>query len=274
MEAWIMKTIQLLFMLLCIGVVHSSVARDLIENAQGMKFVRIPAGEFIMGTQNLDEALGEIEKPKAGDLQDEAPAHKVVINRPFYIGQTEVTQQQWLAVMENKPGDPDLWNKADWKKLPVAAVSWFMAKAFVRELSKMDSKYKYRLPSEAEWEYVAKAGSPRLRPITLAELEDHAWFIDNSGDMPHPVATRQANAFGVYDMLGNVWEWVEDWYGASTYTSDARIDPEGPKKGRSRVRRGGSYHCPLYMVRPGYRSANEPGTNYDVFGLRVIAELR
>lgn len=269
-----MRYIQSLILLLSIALVSPTFASNLIENAQGMKFVRIPAGEFIMGTQNLVEALGEIEKPKVGDLQDETPAHKVVISRPFYIGQTEVTQQQWLAVMENKPGDPALWNRKDWKQLPVVAVSWFMARAFVRELSKMDSKYKYRLPGEAEWEYVAKAGSPRLRPVTLAELEDYAWFIDNSGDIPHPVATRQANAFGVHDMLGNVWEWVEDWYGARTYTADARIDPEGPQQGRSRVRRGGSYHCPLYMVRPGYRSANPPGTNYDVFGLRVIAEPR
>ena len=73
-------------------------------------------------------------------------------------------------------------------------------------------------------------------------------------------------------MLGSVWEWVEDWYAADTYTRDPRIDPEGPQKGKSKVRRGGSYHCPLHMVRPGYRSANPPATAYDVFGLRVIAE--
>ena len=149
-----------------------------------------------------------------------------------------------------------------------------MAKAFTRELTKMDSNYRYRLPTEAEWEYVARAGSQRLRPVTLAELDDHAWYIDNSGDVHHPVASRQANAFGVYDMLGNVWEWVEDWYAGNTYTSATRIDPEGPRQGQSRVRRGGSYHCPLHMVRPGYRSANPPATRYDVFGLRVIAEAR
>lgn len=267
-----MKSIQTLFVLLSVTFISPSMASSLIENAQGMKFVRIPAGDFIMGTQDLAEALSEVIDPKVDEFKDETPAHKVVISRPFYIGQTEVTQQQWLAVMENKPGAPALWSRKDWQQLPVTTISWFMAKAFVRELSKMDSKYNYRLPSEAEWEYAAKAGSPRLRPVTLAELEDYAWFIDNSGDVPHAVASRQANAFGVHDMLGNVWEWVEDWYGPGTYTSDARIDPEGPGKGRSKVRRGGSYHCPLHMVRPGYRSANPPGTDYDVFGLRVIAE--
>lgn len=267
-----MKWIQALCMLLGMAVVSPVVAGKLIENGQGMKFVRIPAGEFIMGTQNLAEALSEIIQPKTGELQDETPAHRVVVSRPFYIGQTEVTQQQWLAVMENKPGDPGLWHRKDWQQLPVTAVSWFMARAFVRELTTMDAQYAYRLPTEAEWEYVAKAGSPRLRPVTLAELEDHVWYIDNSGDIPHAVATRQANAFGVYDMLGSVWEWVDDWYDANTYTRDTRIDPEGPRQGQSKVRRGGSYHCPLHMVRPGYRSANAPDTRYDVFGLRVIAE--
>lgn len=267
-----MKFIQALFVLLCVTFISSSMASGLIENAHGMKFVRIPAGEFIMGTKNLQEALSEIINPKASEFKDETPAHKVVISRPFYIGKTEVTQQQWLVVMENKPGDAALWDRKDWQQLPVTTISWFMAKAFVRELSKMDSKYNYRLPSEAEWEYVAKAGSPRLRPVTLVELEDYAWFIDNSGDVPHPVATREANAFGVHDMLGNVWEWVEDWYFGSTYTAEARIDPVGPRQGKSKVRRGGSYHCPLHMVRPGYRSANPPDTRYDVFGLRVVAE--
>lgn len=269
-----MKYLQSLFIVLFISSSYPAVASGLIENSQGMKFVRIPAGEFIMGTQHLAEALSEVINPKADEFQDERPPHKVVISRPFYIGQTEVTQQQWLAVMENKPGDAALWKQKDWQNLPVTSVSWFMAKAFIRELSKMDTQYRYRLPSEAEWEYVAKAGSSRLRPVSLVELEDHAWFIDNSGDIPHPVASRQANAFGVYDMLGNVWEWVEDWYGANSYTQDARIDPEGPQKGVSRVRRGGSYHCPLHMVRPGYRSANTPQTRYEVFGLRVIAESK
>lgn len=248
-------------------------AEVVIENYLGMRFVSIPAGEFIMGTDDLTSAVMEIPEPEA-NLADEAPAHSVVINRAFYLGETEVTQQQWFKVMENKPGPDVVWQRDDWKSLPVASVSWFMAKRFVEELNKMDKHYVYRLPSEAEWEYVAKDGVNDLRPVELTELEDYAWFINNSADTPQPVATRKPNRFGVYDMLGNVWEWTQDWYAPDTYTSAKRINPAGPPAGRSKIRRGGSYHCPLHLTRPGYRSANPPVTQYEVVGFRVIAEPR
>lgn len=249
-------------------------AAETIENFLGMRFVKIPAGEFIMGTEDLVPAIMEIPEPKENALVEETPAHTVVISKSFYIGQTEVTQQQWLTVMENKPGPEAVWRRDDWQSLPVASVNWFMAQRFVEELSKMDSRYSYRLPTEAEWEYVAKDGVNDLRPVDLDALEDHAWYIMNSGDLPQPVATRMPNGFGVYDMMGNVWEWVSDWYAPDTYTQAGRTDPMGPDQGTSRVRRGGSYHCPLHLTRPGYRSANSPATRFDVLGFRVIAEPR
>lgn len=146
-----------------------------------------------------------------------------------------------------------------------------MAKRFVEEINKMDTQYRYRLPTDAEWEYVAKDGQDALRPVSIETLGDYAWFIQNSGDVPHPVATRKANRFGVYDMPGNAWEWVEDGYAGDTYSKTKHIDPTGPVNADAKVRRGGSYHCPLHLIRPGYRSANPPGTRYEVLGLRVIA---
>ena len=249
-------------------------AKDTIENFLGMRFIQIPAGEFIMGTEDLTSAIMEIPEPEKNALADEAPAHTVVISRPFYLAQTEVTQQQWFKVMENRPGPEELWQRADWHSLPVVSVNWYMAQRFVEELNKMDDKYHYRLPTEAEWESAAKDGVNALRPVNIENLEDYAWFINNSKDIPQPVATRKPNRFGVYDMMGNVWEWVDDWYAADTYTKEKRTDPTGSSNGRSKVRRGGSYHCPLHLTRPGYRSANPPDTRYEVLGFRVIAEPR
>lgn len=249
-------------------------AGNTLENFLGMHFVEIPAGEFIMGTEDITDAVMEIPEPEKNALSDETPAHSVVISKAFYLAQTEVTQQQWFTVMENKPGPKQLWQHDDWQKLPVVSINWYMAQRFTEELSKMDDKYHYRLPTEAEWEYAAKDGINALRPVEIEKLEDYAWFINNSTDIPQPVASRKPNNFGVYDMMGNAWEWVADWYAADTYTKDPRTDPTGPVEGRSKVRRGGSYHCPLHLTRPGYRSANPPGTQYEVIGFRVIAEAR
>lgn len=245
-----------------------------ISNQLGMEFVEIPSGTFTMGTTDVDEALIEIPEPKPGDVLDETPAHPVTISKAFWLGKTEVTQKQWLAVMENRPGPSVNWEHKEWESLPAVSISWFMAKRFVDELSKMDSEYNYRLPTEAEWEYAARAGSSELRPVPIDELTDYAWFIESSGDVSHPVATRKANAFGLHDMFGNAWEWVDDWYGPKTYTADARVDPKGPAEGQSKVRRGGSFHCPLHLTRAGYRAANKPGTGYEVLGFRVVAEKK
>jgi hypothetical protein len=158
------------------------------------------------------------------------------------------------------------------RDLPVVGISWFMARRFTEELGKMDPDYTYRLPTEAEWEYAARADNDGLRPVGVLDLSDHAWFIEASGDQPHPVAALQASGFGLYDMLGNAWEWVDDWYAADSYgDGPARLDPQGPGQGRGRVRRGGSYHCPLFQVRPGLRAADTPDTHYSVIGFRVVA---
>ena len=247
---------------------------ETIGNFLGMKFVIVPAGEFIMGTNDLVEAAMEMPEPNVDEIRDEGPSHRVILNKPFLLGQTEITQAQWLEVMENKPGPEKLWSQNNWRDLPVVSVSWFMAQRFTEELSKMDKEFEYRLPTEAEWEYAARAGSGDIRPWPLDDLEDYAWFINNSGDEPQPVATRKPNAFGLYDMIGNVWEWTADWYAPDTYKTGQRTNPMGPETGEVRVRRGGSYHCPIHMTRVGLRSADEPGRRYSVLGFRVIAEKK
>jgi len=249
-------------------------AGNTLENQWGVKFIKISAGKFHMGLNDYELALMEVPDAKPNELKDELPEHTVILNHDFYIGQTEITQQQWFVVMENKPGPEKFWQQTDWKSLPVVSVNWFMAKRFVEEINKLDDQYRYRLPSEAEWEYVARAGSDELRPVPIDVLEDYAWFINNSGDVQQVVASRRPNAFGVYDMLGNVWEWVDDWYAPDTYSKNNRTNPTGPQQGFSKVRRGGSYHCPVHLIRPGYRAANKPGVGYEVTGFRVVAEKK
>jgi len=249
-----------------------SAAGESVSNQLGMRFIEIPAGQFTMGTREVEAARLEFPEPKPDDVLDETPAHPVRITRPFYLGETEVTQRVWFAVMENKPGEAAFWARDDWETLPMATASWFMAQRFVEELNKIDPQFHYRLPTEAEWEYAARAGSEGLRPVPEEQLDDYAWFINNSDDAPHPVASRKPNAFGLYDTLGNVWEWVADWYAADAYATSLPDDPAGPGEGFAKVRRGGSYHCPIHLLRPGYRAANKPATAYSVQGFRLVAE--
>jgi len=251
---------------------------DVFQNKWGMTFVKIPAGEFNMGLADREEALMEVpgtgEIADEGGLKDELPLHRVVISKDFYMAKVEVNQHQWLEIMENKPGPEINWQRDSWKQLPVVSTTWFMVKRFIEEINLLDKQYTYRLPTEAEWEYVAHAGSEELRPVPIEELEDYAWFIHNSGDRTQPVGSKKPNSFGVHDMLGNVWEWVADWYAADAYSLLELKDPTGPEKGLFKVRKGGSFHCPLHLMRPGYRGANRPADAYAVTGFRLIAEIK
>lgn len=250
-----------------------------IRNSQGMTFMPIPAGSFIMGTTDLDGVVFELPDADESLVKDETPPHKVSFAKGFYLGQTEVTQQQWLVVMGTKPGLDSFWRQKNWQNLPVVSISWNMAQAFVATLNKQDANYHYRLPTEAEWEYAARAGSQGMRPFAMGDdlkaLHQHAWLLSNSNDEQHPVAQREPNAWGLYDTLGNAWEWVEDWYAADTYQTSKRMAKVvSPSSGTKRVRRGGSYHCKRHMVRPAYRAADLPNTAYTVLGFRVVAELK
>jgi len=265
-------TIRLITALVLLAFAGKVPAAEVYRNELGMRFLELPSGRFTMGTQDLTAALFERPDGDRSAIADEAPAHTVVLSRPFFLGETEVTQGQWHRVMGTRPGPSAYWDREGWRELPVVSVSWHMARQFAEQLSSRDPKADYRLPTEAEWEYAARAGSRGLRPFPKKALDGHAWYIRNSMDVPQPVATRRANAWGLYDMLGNAWEWVADWYAPDYYERAPRRDPAGPSSGERKVRRGGSYHCPSHLVRPGYRGTDDPGSRYSVLGLRLVAE--
>ncbi|HHJ34438.1 MAG TPA: formylglycine-generating enzyme family protein [Gammaproteobacteria bacterium] len=237
-----------------------------------LRFVTIPAGEFVMGTVDLDEAIADLPDPKAAMIDDETPAHTVVFEKPFLLSQTEVTQQDWFNIMGTRPGPEALWKAENWAQLPVVSVSWSATREFIDTLNRRSPGQHYRLPTEAEWEYAARAGSKGLRPFSRIDMNDYAWYINSSNDEVQAVAQLKPNAWGLYDMYGNVWEWVSDWYSPAAYTQSEKISPQGPGQGDKKVRRGGSYHCPPHLIRPGYRAADLPSKAYSVLGFRLVAE--
>ena len=242
-----------------------------------LKFVTIPAGQFIMGTADLSEALADLPTDESAMIKDETPAHTVFFEKSFQLSQTEVTQKVWLDIMHNKPGPAENWQAKNWQQLPVVSISWNAANTFINRLNQQSSKISYRLPTEAEWEYAARAGSTGLRPFTKLSMDEYAWYIHNSNDEVKPVAQLKPNAWGLYDMYGNVWEWVGDWYSPNTYANRANAEsvkssPTGPEQGTKKIRRGGSYHCPPHLIRPAYRAADTSNKAYSVLGFRLIAE--
>jgi len=242
------------------------------RNSLDMRFVRIPAGSFVMGNPQVDETAFELPDGDVQSIQDETPAHPVRISRDFWLGATEVTQGQWLKLMGTRPGPAALWRRKDWQRLPVVSISWNDAQRFIRKLNAQEKTKAYRLPSEAEWEYAARAGSTNARPFPKEKLDDYAWYLQNSQDEPQAVASKPANAWGLHDTLGNAWEWVADRYSENYYARAPATDPQGPGSGTQRVRRGGSYHCEPYLMRVNYRAADTPDTRYSVLGFRVLRE--
>ncbi|MDR1920713.1 MAG: formylglycine-generating enzyme family protein, partial [Candidatus Adiutrix sp.] len=209
-------------------------------NSLGLEFVLIPAGSFIMGTDGNFEGIA----PEA----NEKPAHRVTVSQPFYLGKYEVTQAQWEAVMGDNPSE------FKGRSNPVERVSWEDVQEFIRQLNEMEKTDKYRLPTEAEWEYAARAGSTGAYSFgdDPGELGPYAWHEGNSGGTAHPAGQKAPNAWGLYDMYGNVLEWTQDWYDENYYAVGPPSDPQGPPTGSYRVNRGGNWD---YLA--GYcRSAN------------------
>ncbi|MBM4272600.1 MAG: hypothetical protein FJ139_10685 [Deltaproteobacteria bacterium] len=223
----------------------------------GAKFIFIPAGAFGMGRPGVF-VLGKYY---------DRTEHQVTISRPFYMQTTEVTQGQWQKVMGKNPsGFKDCGDEC-----PVEQVSWNDVQDFIRKLNSMEGTDKYRLPTEAEWEYAARSGgSQEAFAGTSSEsgLKYYAWYIENSEDMTHPVEQKRPNGFGLYDMTGNVWEWCQDWEG--DYPSGSVTDPTGPSSGSARIRRGGSYDYHPNLMYTTSRSSSPPDRKYKLLGFRLV----
>jgi formylglycine-generating enzyme required for sulfatase activity/tRNA A-37 threonylcarbamoyl transferase component Bud32 len=229
-------------------------ARPPITNSIGMKLKLIPAGSFMMGSED-----GEA---------NEKPVHEVRITKPFYLGVTEVTNAQWEAVMGVET--PSKWTEAD---RPVETVSWNDAVEFCKKLSGRPEERAlgrvYRLPTEAEWEYACRAGTTTKWASGDDEgtLGEFAWLDTNSSGQTHNVGGKRPNAWGLYDMHGNVWEWCSDWYG--TYAAGAVADPTGPAGGSYRVFRGGSWSHPARYCRSASRHWSVPSSRSSYLGFRL-----
>ncbi len=196
---------------------------------------------------------------------DERPAHRVRLSSGFEIGKYEVTQAQWVAVMGSNP------SQFQGPALPVESVNWHAAREFVARLNRADGPYLYRLPTEAEWEYAARAGARNQR---IGELDDIAWYGANSGGQTHEVGTKQPNAWGLHDMLGNVWEWCWDRYRADYYSKSPESDPRGPALGGFRVLRGGSWYRYVWFLRHSARFRDRPAARHRHVGLRCVRTKR
>jgi len=247
---------------------------ELRTNSVGMKLVNIPAGSFMMGLseKGLSQTLTQARKEYADEdmstwFDNEKLPRNVTIADGFWMGETEVTQAQWAAVMGE---NPSLERNCD--RCPVERVSWEMVKTFIEKLNAGDNEFEYRLPSEAEWEYAARAGTPGLFAGAIDEI---MWHNGNAEGKTHPVGQMQANPFGLYDMHGNVEEWCEDFYN-QTYDGLPVDGSPNTKIGdaKYRVVRGGSWNNFSTKSRSTFRKSFRAGAVSPTTGFRVVARLK
>ena len=224
-----------------------------VKNGITIDMVKVEAGTFMMG------ATLEMQDPWG----DEKPVHQVTLTNDYYMGKYEVTQALWQAVMGSNP------SKFKGDNLPVEQVSWNDCQEFISKLNSMTDR-KFRLPTEAEWEYAARGGkkSRGYQYSGSCNISDVAWYTDNSGSKTHPVGTKQANELGLYDMTGNVLEWCQDWYGS--YVGSSQTNPTGAVSGSYRVFRGGSWCSLARNCRSSYRYCDSPVIRFNLLGLRLV----
>ena len=221
-----------------------------------MEFVWIEPGVFQMGSDD--------------GSSNERPVHEVEISRGFWLGKYEVTQGEWEAVMGSNPSD----YKGDARR-PVEHISWNDVQGFIAKLNAAAGSDVYRLPTEAEWEYACRAGTTTAYGYQVRDpnpsLGDYAWYSgNNSPSGTKVVGGKKPNDWGLHDMHGNVWEWVQDWYGRNYYNNSPRVDPPGPDTGSHRVIRGGSFRNDAQYLRSAARNGNSPGGRHDDIGARLL----
>lgn len=220
-----------------------------------IEFVWIEPGVFLMGSPSLE----------VGRDSDEVPEHEVEISRGFWLGKYEITQAQWEQVIRSNP------SRYRGPARPVENVSWQDVQGFIHRLNEAVGDSVYRLPTEGEWEYAARAGMTRQRSLggDGSQLGDYAWYNGNNSPIgTKEVGTKLPNPWGLYDMYGNVWEWCQDWYGS--YNISPRIDPTGPPSGSHRVLRGGYFDLPAQLVRSAYRFGFVPTGRLPNMGMRLL----
>ena len=233
-----------------------------VVNGISFKMIYIEAGTFIMGAT----------EEQAGASANESPAHQVTLTKDYYLGETEVTQALWYAVMGQKPtSDGSAWSSTYGlgDNYPAYNISWNDCQEFISKLNQLTG-LTFRLPTEAEWEYAARGGNKATTQTLYSgsnTIGDVAWYDGNSSSSTHAVAGKSANALGLYDMSGNVWEWCNDWYGS--YSSGAQTDPTGPSSGSFRVLRGGSWFRDATGCRVAYRYGISVSSRYYYNGMRL-----
>ncbi len=233
----------------------SPIEASIKDETTGMEFIGVPGGCFLMG-----DSFGD--GPAA-----EKPLHEVCLDS-FYLGKYEVTQGQWKRIMGTNPSH----FKSCGDNCPVESISWFDAQSFIAELNKV-SGIKYRLPTEAEWEYAARDGGKAEKWAgTSAEgkLGDYAWYEATADDRMHPIGRKIPNALGFHDMTGNVWEWTNDFYADAYYQQSPRDNPTGSEGGENRVLRGGCWMDRKQDIRSSQRFFFAPGSIFKTIGLRLV----
>ena len=310
----------------------AAAAPEMANNSLDMPLVRVPAGEFMMGSDETPDSLAadypQYDRERFLKLNDEAPVHRVRITRDFFFGKTEVTVGQFRRFIEqsgyvpesvrdgtggygyNRDYDPEKSVRGDafegrdpkysWRNPgfaqtddhPVTNVTWNDAVAMAKWLSEKEG-VRYRLPTEAEWEYACRAGTrtryssgndPRSlfvvanvfdadAAVNWEKWKGYAVPLHDGYAFTAPVASFAPNAFGLYDMHGNVWEWTSDWHGEDYYAKSPVDDPQGPESGRVHVRRGGSWHTWPFYARSAFRNWNTPQTRYTLVGFRLVREV-
>ncbi|SFM25279.1 Formylglycine-generating enzyme, required for sulfatase activity, contains SUMF1/FGE domain [Methanolobus profundi] len=259
-------TLFLITIILFSGCTANNISVDIPEqfnNSIGMEFTLIPAGEFYMGTNSTPIVAFD------------DPMHKVTIDNAFYMAEYEVTQSQWAAIMNDDPS----YFKGD--ELPVEQVSWYDAQEFIERLNEIENTDKYRLPTEAEWEYACRAGTSTDLSFTdeATDLDTYGWSDSygwcalNSNSTTNPVGQKEPNSWGLYDMHGNVWEWVQDTW-ENNYEG-APADGSAWEEGdlSNRVGRGGSWMDGPNICKSHFRGSLDANSTSNVLGFRVVKDI-